>query len=234
MNLRSIILVAFVVGCGSKKVQVAPKDLVDQYRARLEALDAKIKKLATTLPEDAEITPAGQLDPPLVFGRGELGSVKGNTFILRYESLGDPTSGSDIGEIPPAALHFGLYWLKAVPSGDGGSNDSMHQTLEQAANTRYLVVLRNQGEVAPRLLDEKTFKEGSATARLYVYDLVADKLVGAMKIVAKTPDKVEFKYDKSQSKNEEAEKALLESIKADREAKLNKALKGLGDAKWGY
>lgn len=231
--MRKLIVLALVIGCGSKKTEVSPKEIIDEHRARLEELGAKLTKLESALPPDAELAPKGKLDPPLVFGR-ENGSVKGNTIVLMYEWLSDPVTKFDAGKVPPAALHFGLYWLKTLPSGDRGSNASMRATVEQAANTRYAIVLRRQEEVAPRLVDDRTFKAGFAVARLYVYDLVADKLVGALKIVAKTPDSISYKYDPNGNKNAEAERAMLQSLKDDREAKLGRALEGLGDAKWGY
>jgi hypothetical protein len=121
--------------------------------------------------------------------------------------------------------------MKMPPTGDGRDNAPMHATLEQAANTRYAIVLRDQGEVAPKLLDAQTFKAGSATARLYVWDLVADKLIAAEKIVATTPKEIKYTYSSSADENSRAEAALFDSIKTDRATKLNQALQALGDAK---
>jgi len=223
---RILVVAVLVLGCGSKKSGPTAAEIMDKYRAQVQALDTKIRSLKDAFPADAELTP-GKLDPPLVFGERATGS---NTIVLMHESLGDPVK-QDVTEIPPSDLHFAIGWLTTLPI-NSKDNSSMEETVSRAANTRYLVVVRNQDKVAPEMLDKSTYRRGTTTTRLYVYDLKADKLLGAIKIVASTPEKVE--YTDSAIERDRAMKALVWALEDDRKAKLNKAMQSLGNVKWGY
>jgi len=223
--LSLIALVA--IGCGKD----SPAKIADTYRSQMQAVNQKLVALATSLDKAAPAPLPPKLDPPLVF-RSSTDAGTGNTVVLEWESLKDPAS-QEIGKIPPSDLLMGLYWLKTPISGDGDPK-LMTKVFESGIATRYAIVIRNLDSVEPKLLDEKTFRPGFATARIYVQDLTTSKLIGTIEIKATTPETVEFRYTADEGANAAAMSALMTSIRTDLKKQITDKLAAIGDVHFSY
>jgi hypothetical protein len=224
--MRFALVALVAIGCGKSGKQVA-----EDYRPKMEAVSAKLVALATSLDKADAVALPAKLDPPIVF-RSSTDSGTGNTVVLEWEALKDP-SAQDISKIPPSDLMMGMYWLRHPISGDGDAK-MMKKTFENGIATRYAIVIRNLDSLEPKLVDEKTFIPGYAKARIYVQDITTNKLLGTVDIKAETPETIEFEYQIDQGANAAAARALMDSIKTDLKKKITDSLAAIGDVHFSY
>jgi hypothetical protein len=212
--MRAAMLVV-VVALGCKDV-----DVMAEYRPRLDKIVQQLARLQRTL-DNAPIEPIkDKPEPPLKL------VPYGNTIIIDFDHLTRP----DATSAQRSELKTALAWAKDTRkrSSSESTDRSMRNVLDAAVGIRYVVVVRYLASEAAQLVDKDTFEPGSQTARVYLVDLPADKVLGGFDIKATSSDEVHFTFEKGGSRDSAANAAIGDSIRADVIKQVEAGLSWLG------
>jgi hypothetical protein len=214
--MRIVMLAVVVLGC-SKDV-----DVMAEYRPRLDKIVQQLAQLKPML-DKAPVEPIkDKPEPPLMLQKF------GNTILIDFDDLTKPDTS--VTSMWASDLTMALHWAKDTkkPSSSESTQRSMRNVLDAAVGTRYVVAVRYLDFEAPRLLDKDTFEPGSQTARVYLVDLEANKLLGGFEVKATTAEDVRFTYREEGGRSSAANAAIRDSIKADLRKQVEAGLSWLG------
>jgi hypothetical protein len=213
--MRVLMLAVVALGC-SKDV-----DVMAEYRPRLDKITEQLAQLKPMLAR-ATIEPIkDKPEPPLQL------MPYGNTILIDFDDLTKPDTS--VTSTWSSDLTMALSWAKQTnkPSSSESTQRSMRNVLDAAVGTRYVIAVRYLEYEAPKLIDKDTFEPGSQTARVYLVDLPANKLLGGFEVKATTPDEVRFRYREG-GREKAANNAIEDSVRADLKKQVEAGLSWLG------
>jgi len=233
LRLASAVSLAILMtGCAGE----SNRKLFQRYEAQFSAKREQFKKIAGILPPAGSVKEASSasLSPKPVYDAKN--SASNNTEIVMYDQLLDPDISSDgnnrrLDLLLSDVLLNAIRWTGPKNPMSGSAldrhNPDMEQTLKQALNERYLVVIRPVSFVAPVAIDEGTFKPATADIEGFVVDLSGDKVVGSFRFSAHSASTVQYttkKSDNSATRQSQLEEFAYSSLYVEARNKLKPLL----------
>ncbi|HTN73982.1 MAG TPA: NPCBM/NEW2 domain-containing protein [Pirellulaceae bacterium] len=210
-------LALLTIGCGP-----SVNEVVDEYRPRMQELQAKLQRLAANMPQrvgDQAVTT--QLQPRLYKVEGD---AQSNTEVRMIEQLTDDRADPKLNLNVLGEWGACFRWLEPDSAPQSANAGSIRQAYEQTVNTRYLVVHRVKDLQAPRAIDDERFTPGAARIEGVVFDLNTEAIVATYTIDAQTSNQVNFAVRDGETRRDGLQRFADSSLWEDARKKTGEKL----------
>ena len=194
-----------LVGCGKSNQEV-----IDEYRDRFEQKRTQLAEIAKKLPPKGSVAANSCTTPPdpkPVFRKKSFiapeQQAQNNTDVVMAAQLENPDVNLRLDNawdlLLSDSLVVTLQWTgpQSPLSATGNTaTDEFRQNFERALGLRYLVVGRVAEDVAPQILDEKTFVPGHIRLEGFVVDLKSNQVICSLVATAESDTSIGYQYKK--------------------------------------